>query len=125
MRLLSLAVIVIIAAVSPLPAENIQHGLRVPPGFEVTEFADSKLANDIFSMTLDPHGRIVGVATSASWSMTITTAGPTGPSILPTAPKTGPRACSGRAPRFISRVTAACAATGMKTAMAKRMVPPS
>src|SRR2546425_1000092 len=39
--------------------DNIQLGLRVPPGFEVTEFADSKLANDIFSMTIDPRGRIV------------------------------------------------------------------
>src|SRR5216683_7366187 len=45
--------------VSPLSADNIQHGLRVRPGFEVTEFADSKLANDIFSMTLDPRGRVV------------------------------------------------------------------
>jgi putative membrane-bound dehydrogenase-like protein len=31
----------------------------VPPGFEVTEVADSSLANDIFRMTLDPRGRIV------------------------------------------------------------------
>src|SRR5437899_3487798 len=44
--------------VSPLSADQVQHGLRVPPGFEVTEFADSKLANDIFSMTLDPRGRV-------------------------------------------------------------------
>src|SRR5262249_22751880 len=42
-----------------LPAGSPQHGLRVPPGFEVTEFADSKLANDIFSLTLDPRGRVV------------------------------------------------------------------
>ena len=35
------------------------HGLRVPAGFEVTEFADSKLANDIFCLTLDPRGRVV------------------------------------------------------------------
>jgi putative heme-binding domain-containing protein len=34
-------------------------GLRVPPGFEVTEFADSNLANDIYCMTLDPRGRVV------------------------------------------------------------------
>ena len=34
-------------------------GLRVPPGFEVTEFADGTLANDIFCMTLDPKGRPV------------------------------------------------------------------
>jgi putative membrane-bound dehydrogenase-like protein len=40
-------------------ANAVQHGLRVPNGFEVTEFADSKLANDIFRMTIDPRGRIV------------------------------------------------------------------
>ena len=57
-RPLSLISVVALAA-SPLPAQNIQHGLRLPPGFEVSEFADSKLANDIFSMTLDPHGRVV------------------------------------------------------------------
>src|SRR5437764_11731302 len=34
-------------------------GLKVPPGFEVTEFADAKLANDIYCMTLDPKGRVV------------------------------------------------------------------
>lgn len=33
--------------------------LRVPPGFEVTEFAGSDLANDIFSLTLDARGRVV------------------------------------------------------------------
>ena len=40
------------------PADD-HLGLRVPPGFEVTEFADSKLANDIYCMTLDPQGRVV------------------------------------------------------------------
>jgi putative heme-binding domain-containing protein len=35
------------------------HGLRVPDGFEVTEFADSTLANDIYCLTLDPKGRVV------------------------------------------------------------------
>src|SRR5438128_4719753 len=35
------------------------HGLRVPDGFEVTEFADGKLANDIFCMTVDPRGRVL------------------------------------------------------------------
>jgi putative heme-binding domain-containing protein len=34
-------------------------GLRAPPGFEVVEVADSKLANDIFCMTFDPRGRVV------------------------------------------------------------------
>ena len=39
-----------------LPAAT---GLRAPAGFVVTEFADSALANDILSMTVDPRGRIV------------------------------------------------------------------
>jgi putative heme-binding domain-containing protein len=34
-------------------------GLRVPPGFEVTEFADSRLANNIYHLTIDPKGRVV------------------------------------------------------------------
>jgi putative heme-binding domain-containing protein len=40
-------------------ADEVHHGLRVPPGFEVTEFADSTLANDIHCLTLDPRGRVV------------------------------------------------------------------
>src|SRR5579871_2717708 len=55
----SLVLLVAVSAVAPAAADNIQLGLRVPPGFEVTEFADSKLANDIFCMTLDPKGRVV------------------------------------------------------------------
>src|SRR5277367_1131121 len=42
---------------SPVVAQP--HGLKVPPGFEVLEFADGKLANDIYCMTVDPQGRIV------------------------------------------------------------------
>src|SRR3954470_23460012 len=38
---------------------TIQHGLRVPSGFTVTEYAGSDLANDIFCMTVDPHGRVI------------------------------------------------------------------
>lgn len=40
-------------------AETPSHGLRVPDGFEVTEFADNALANDIYCLTLDPKGRVV------------------------------------------------------------------
>ena len=41
----SLLVLAIAALmVSPLSADNIQHGLRVPPEFEVTEFADGNSA---------------------------------------------------------------------------------
>lgn len=35
------------------------HGLKVPIGFEVVEFADQTLANDIYRLTVDPRGRIV------------------------------------------------------------------
>src|SRR5438128_9410020 len=61
MRFMRAPLVLTIAAlaVSPVSADNVQHGLRVPPGFEVTEFAGSQLANDIFSMTLDPRGRVV------------------------------------------------------------------
>src|SRR5438874_3259698 len=40
-------------------ADHVQHGLRVPDGFEVTEYAGSDLANDIFCMTIDPRGRVL------------------------------------------------------------------
>ena len=32
---------------------------RVPPGFEVSLYADDALAHDIYSMTVDSHGRVV------------------------------------------------------------------
>ena len=44
---------------SPLYPQAPPHGLRLPEGFEATEFADSSLANDIYCMTLDPKGRVV------------------------------------------------------------------
>lgn len=31
---------------------------RLPAGFEITEFADSRLANDIYTLAIDPEGRI-------------------------------------------------------------------
>jgi putative membrane-bound dehydrogenase-like protein len=34
-------------------------GLRIAPGFHVSLYADSDLANDIFAMTLDAQGRVV------------------------------------------------------------------
>src|SRR5579864_139772 len=34
-------------------------GFRLQPGFEITEFAGSSLANDIHCMTIDPKGRII------------------------------------------------------------------
>jgi putative heme-binding domain-containing protein len=46
-------------ACNPMRGADYPLGLKIPPGFEVTEYCDSRLANDIFSMTLDPQGRIV------------------------------------------------------------------
>jgi putative membrane-bound dehydrogenase-like protein len=57
-RLLALLLFIILLP-APLRAQPAATGLKVPPGFEVTEYADSSLANDIYSMTVDPQGRIV------------------------------------------------------------------
>jgi putative heme-binding domain-containing protein len=48
-----------LSLVSASLARDTALGLRVPDGFEVTEFADSKLANDIFCLALDPKGRVL------------------------------------------------------------------
>jgi putative heme-binding domain-containing protein len=40
-------------------------GLKVPPGFKVTLWADHELANDIYAMTLDSSGRVL--VTSRGW----------------------------------------------------------
>jgi putative heme-binding domain-containing protein len=56
-RFLSTALVLFL--VSPLPAETVQHGLRLPDGFEVHELAGSDLANDIYCLTLDPQGRVI------------------------------------------------------------------
>jgi putative membrane-bound dehydrogenase-like protein len=57
------SVFVLLAGCLTSPAaegkRQVQHGLRVPAGFEVSEFADSSLANDIYTMTLDSKGRVV------------------------------------------------------------------
>jgi putative heme-binding domain-containing protein len=55
-------IITAVALLVPLAAahaEHVQNGLRVPDGFEVTEYAGSDLANDIFCMTIDPKGRVI------------------------------------------------------------------
>jgi putative heme-binding domain-containing protein len=51
--------LVFAALAAPLAAQSPPHGVRVPEGFEVTEFADSSLANDIYCMTLDSRGRVI------------------------------------------------------------------
>lgn len=55
-----LLVVVLGAVGAPSRADEAAGlGLRVPPGFEATEFAGSDLANDIYRMTFDPRGRVV------------------------------------------------------------------
>ncbi|MBL8793318.1 MAG: c-type cytochrome [Planctomycetia bacterium] len=54
-----LAALLLLVSFTAASAENVQQGLKVPDGFEVTEYADSQLANDIFTLTLDPRGRVV------------------------------------------------------------------
>ncbi len=51
-----------------LPASTVSAadlGLRAPPGFKVTLYADQDLANDIYAMTLDADGNVV--VTSQGW----------------------------------------------------------
>ncbi|MFO0964306.1 MAG: PVC-type heme-binding CxxCH protein [Gemmataceae bacterium] len=57
MRTLSLAAILL--AAPAFAQDKSVPGLKVPPGFVVTQFADHTLANDIYCMTVDPKGRIV------------------------------------------------------------------
>ncbi len=57
---IGLASTVLLAALaSPSRADTPPLGLRVPPGFEVTEFAGDELAHDIYTLTIDPRGRVV------------------------------------------------------------------
>ncbi len=55
--------ILIFSTSSLWAADNL--GLRIPPGFKVTLYADEKLANDIYCMTLDGKGRVV--VSSRGW----------------------------------------------------------
>jgi putative heme-binding domain-containing protein len=43
---------------APAAETTVQCGLRVPAGFEVVEFADDKLATDIYCLTVDRNGRV-------------------------------------------------------------------
>lgn len=54
---LILLAIISLAAIADEPPADL--GIRAPEGFEVTLFAGDDLAHDIYSMTLDPQGRVV------------------------------------------------------------------
>src|SRR5262249_22004631 len=55
----ALAALALLSAPPCSRAQEAAPGLPTLPGFRVTEFADGKLANDIFCMTLDPRGRVL------------------------------------------------------------------
>ena len=54
---ITLAALSAVTFAQALVADEI--GVKVPEGFEVTEFAGNDLAHDIYSMTLDSKGRVV------------------------------------------------------------------
>ena len=58
MRLIALAAILSGSAFAEL-IDRPEHGVRLERGFEITQFADEKLANDIWCMTLNPRGEVV------------------------------------------------------------------
>ena len=53
------AILILSVATTARGDEAGELGLRVPPGFEVSLYADDTLAHDIYSMTLDEQGRVV------------------------------------------------------------------
>jgi putative heme-binding domain-containing protein len=56
---LILTAVALLLPVVAARADRVQHGLRVPDDFEVSEYAGSDLANDIYCMTIDPQGRVI------------------------------------------------------------------
>jgi putative heme-binding domain-containing protein len=58
MRQIILSFALVAFCCQPLLAES-AAGFRIQPGFEITEFSGSNLANDIHCMTIDPKGRII------------------------------------------------------------------
>lgn len=59
----SIFLAMILASTSTVNAQD--HGVKVPPGFKVTLYADHTQANDIYCMTLDENGRVV--VSSRGW----------------------------------------------------------
>jgi putative membrane-bound dehydrogenase-like protein len=53
------ALILSLASYAAVADEASPIGIRAPEGFEVTLYAADDLAHDIYSMTLDPQGRVV------------------------------------------------------------------
>src|SRR5690348_10058810 len=56
---LPLAILILLAASLTAKGQESHAGLKVPPGFKVTLYADDALATDISSLTIDARGRVV------------------------------------------------------------------
>jgi putative heme-binding domain-containing protein len=56
---LLLSALAALTAAKPARAAGPDLGFEVPPGFEVTQYADDSLATDIHCMTFDSRGRVV------------------------------------------------------------------
>ena len=59
MRKFLSSIFVFAAASVASAAPALLHDFKVPPGFEVTRYADNDLTGDIYSMTIDSRGRVV------------------------------------------------------------------
>ena len=55
----TLPLLAILLVASSLRADEPNHGFKVPPGFKVELYAPDELTTDIFSLTIDAHGRVV------------------------------------------------------------------
>jgi putative heme-binding domain-containing protein len=59
---MQIRLLIALASISQAHAELVpvnDLGLRIAPGFEITHYADSVIAPDVYSMTLDPSGSVV------------------------------------------------------------------
>ena len=60
--MMPIRLLIVLACIGSTPAELVHVtdlGMRIAPGFEITHYADSVIAPDVYSMTLDPSGSVV------------------------------------------------------------------
>src|SRR5436853_7734390 len=58
-RLLPLLVVLLFASPARADLKVAGHGLKLPPGFTVTEFAGDEFAHDCYTLTINPKGQVV------------------------------------------------------------------
>ena len=70
-RLLPLLVVLLFASPARADLKVAGHGLKLPPGFTVTEFAGDEFAHDCYTLTINPKGQVV-VAGTTGFALTLT-----------------------------------------------------